>query len=192
MQADDQQLADAVRGGDRAAAAELVERHYAAIYAYLRRLAGSETEAADLTQITFTRVWQALPGFAGRSALRGWLHGIAHHVYLDWRRRNGRLESRPDEWWLAHADERLGPDRLAADGDLAATVYAAVDGLDPDLRGTVHLHYYQGLTLEETAAALDIASSTVKYRLRQALDRLQQRLSGAPNPAFLASGRTAP
>lgn len=192
MEADEQTLVAAARRGEPGAATELVGRHYAAIYAFLRRLAGSETEAADLTQITFTRVWQALPGFAGRSALRGWLHGIAHHVYLDWRRRNGRLESRPDEWWLAHADTRLGPDRLAADGDLAATVYAEVDGLDPDLRGAVHLHYYQGLTLEETAVALGIASSTVKYRLRQALDRLQQRLAGVPNPLFLASGRTAP
>jgi RNA polymerase sigma-70 factor (ECF subfamily) len=192
MQADEQTLVQAARRGEPAAGAELVERHYAAIFAFLRRLAGSETEAADLTQITFTRVWQALPGFAGRSTLRSWLHGIAHHVYVDWRRRNGRLEARPDAWWLEQADGRSRPDRLAVEADLAAAVYAAVDGLQPDLRETVHLHYYQELTLEQTAEVMDIASSTVKYRLRQALDQLQSRLSAQPAPAFLATTRTVP
>ena len=52
-----------------------------------------------------------------------------------------------------------------------------MDELDADLRETVHLHYYQNLTLEETAAALGIAASTVKYRLRSALAELQRQLA---------------
>lgn len=189
MVMDEQRLVTAAQAGDRAAAGEIVERHYAAIYAFLRRLSGSDTEAADLTQTTFARVWKALPGFAGRSTLRTWLHGIAHHVLLDWRRRDGRLETRPDAWWLEHPDGGLGPDRAAAAADLAAAVYAAVDGLDADLRETVHLHYYQGLTLEQTAGVLGVASSTVKYRLRQALDRLQERLVVRPLERLAVSNR---
>jgi DNA-directed RNA polymerase specialized sigma24 family protein len=49
-----------------------------------------------------------------------------------------------------------------------------VDRLETDLRESVHLHYYQGLTLQETADAMSVATSTVKYRLRQALDQLQR------------------
>jgi len=52
-----------------------------------------------------------------------------------------------------------------------------VDRLDPDLRDTVHLHYYQDLTLQETADAQGVATSTVKYRLRQALAELQKKLA---------------
>lgn len=192
MQPDEQQLVEAARRGERPAAAELVDRHYAAIYAFLRRLAGTEAGAADLTQTTFARVWRALPGFSGRSSLRAWLHGIAHHVYVDWRRRDGRLESRPDEWWLEQADTRSGPDLQTASNDLAASLYATVDRLEADLRETVHLHYYQELTLEQTAEALGIATSTVKYRLRQALDQLQSRLSPRPTTPFLATTRTEP
>ena len=44
----------------------------------------------------------------------------------------------------------------ARSADLAAQLFAAVDKLDPALRASVHLHYYQGLTLEETAAALGV------------------------------------
>ncbi len=50
-----------------------------------------------------------------------------------------------------------------------------MDALDADVRDTVHLHYYQELTLQETADALGVATSTVKYRLRQALVALQKK-----------------
>ena len=62
-----------------------------------------------------------------------------------------------------------------------------MDALDADVRATVHLHYYQGLTLQETADALGIATSTVKYRLRQALADLQKHEAedfGATRPRF--------
>ena len=69
-----------------------------------------------------------------------------------------------------------GPDETAARNDLSAVTYAAVDSLDAELRDTIHLHYYQELTIQETADALSIATSTVKYRIRQALSQLQKRV----------------
>ena len=171
------QLAEAARHGDTAAATRLIELFYERIYAFLRRLAGNDADAADLTQRTFSRVWQSLPGFAGRSSFSSWIHGIAHHVYVDWRRADRRIESRSDEWWNACATSGPQPDEIASRTDLAATLFASVDTLEPDLRDTVHLHYYQELTLQETAAAMGVATSTVKYRLRQALAELQKQLS---------------
>src|SRR5262249_37672727 len=140
-------------------------------------LSGSDAEAADLTQRTFGRVWQALPSFAGCSSVGSWIHGIAYHVYVDWRRANGRIEFRPNEWWAAQKDDHPRPDELAARHDAAATIYAAVDRLEPELRDTVHLHYYQELTLQETAEAMGLAVSTIKYRLQQALSELQKRFA---------------
>jgi len=171
------QLAEAARRGDKAAAARLIELFYERIYAFLRRLAGNDADAADLTQRTFGRVWQALPTFAGRSSFSSWIHGIAHHVYVDWRRATHRIESRADEWWNERVASGPTPDKTVADADLAAMLFASVDKLERDLRETVHLHYYQELTLQETAEALGIATSTVKYRLRQALGELQKQLS---------------
>jgi RNA polymerase sigma-70 factor (ECF subfamily) len=68
---------------------------------------------------------------------------------------------------------------LAARADLAATLYASVERLEPGLRQGVHLHYYQGLTLQETAEAMGVALSTVKYRLRLALGHLHKNLDAA-------------
>jgi RNA polymerase sigma-70 factor (ECF subfamily) len=169
------QLAEAARQGDRAAATRLIELFYERIYAFLRRLAGNDADAADLTQRTFGRVWQALPTFAGRSSFSSWIHGIAHHVYVDWRRANRHIEPRSDEWWNARVATGPAPDETVENNDLASALFVSVDSLDDDLRDTIHLHYYQELTLQETAEALGVATSTIKYRLRQALAKLQKQ-----------------
>ena len=180
MEPDANQLVARARCGDRAAAGELIELFYERVYAFLRRLAANEADAADLTQRTFGRVWQALPGFAGRSSVASWIHSIAYHVYVDWRRADRRWEPRSDEWWRSRPAQEALPDEIVAQTDLAAAVYGSVDGLEAELRQTVHLHYYQGLTLQETADAMGVATSTVKYRLRQALAELQRRLASRP------------
>ena len=166
----------AAASGDREAAEALVEGHYARIYAFLRRHAGNDADAADLTQRTFARIWPALPRFAGRSSVSSWMHAIAWHTYVDWLRQDHRAEARPDAWWTDCLTDGASPAEDLADADLAAVVYATVDRMESDLRLTVHLHYYQGLSLAETADALNIATATVKHRLRRALDHLQRTL----------------
>ena len=188
MGIEDKQLAAAACRGDKSSAVQLIELTYAPVFAFLRRLTTNDPDAADLTQRTFGRVWTALHSFAGRSSFNSWVHSIAYHVYLDWRRAGRRTESRPDSWWQAVTDAAPPPDEQTARADMAATLYAAVDRLDPDLRLTVHLRYYQHLTIEETAEAMGVAGSTVKYRLRQALDSLQKLLaSEKPVPAAQSS-----
>lgn len=154
-----------------------IEDHHARIYAYLRRRCRSDVDAADLTQQTFTRAWTAQDRFEGRSSVVSWLHGIAHHVWLDWRRKGGRFEERPDAWWEQLPGDGVSPAESFALADSAAAVFQAVEGLEEDQRATVHLHYYQGLSLQETAEVLEIATSTVKYRLREALARIQRAIS---------------
>jgi RNA polymerase sigma factor (sigma-70 family) len=176
MQADAQQ-ARRILAGDRTVTAGFVDAHYPRIYAFLRRLAGSDADAADLTQTTFSRAWLALERYRGQSTLNTWLHGIAHHVWQDWLRRDHHETAVPDEWWEDCPDTAALPDERASLADLRREVYAAVDRLPDELRATVHLHHYQGLTLDETAAALAIATSTVKHRLRTALARLQRALA---------------
>ena len=177
MDPDSNRILERARRGESRAASDLIELFYARIYAFLRRLSGNDADAADLTQRTFSRMWQALPTFAGRSSVSSWIHGIAYHIYVDWRRVARHGEFRSDEWWSLRPDSAIRPDELASQTDLSSAVYASVETLSPDLRDTIHLHYYQGLTIEETAEALGIATSTVKYRQRQALAELQKKFA---------------
>ena len=170
-----ERLCEQARAGNRQAASELVTLYYERVYSYLRRLCAGDDEAADLTQKTFCKAWSSLGSYQGRSSFSTWLHGIAHHVYVDWRRQKNFTDAQAEDWWESCAADGPSPFEDAAERDLAQQLYALVEQLEEGARQTVHLHYYQGLTLNETAEVLGIATSTVKYRLREALNVLKSQ-----------------
>ena len=162
---------------DTNAASELLRIYYEDVYSYLRRLCGNQACAEDLTQQTFLKVWSSLDRFKGRSKFSTWLHRIAYNCYIDWRRQNAtNALNVPDQWWLQCIDDNPGPFANLAEHQLAQQLYEAVDQLDEDKKQTVHLHYYQGLSLRETATVLGVATSTVKYRLREIIKALRHKL----------------
>ena len=170
-----QHLWELARQGDAEAASELVTQLHRPIFAYLRRLSGNDEEAADLTQTTFIKFWRSLSSFQQRSTVSTWLHGIAYHVYLDWRRKTLPGEAQPDQWWETHAADGALPSENAQDNELAGLLYGWTEQLEEGKKQVVHLHFYQGLSLSETAEILGIATSTVKYRLREALEFLRTK-----------------
>src|SRR3954464_6979091 len=145
------QICQRAQAGSHEAAAELVECFYEPIFAYLRRLSSDPEEAADLTQKTFAKAWTALRSYRARSRFSTWLHGIAHHVYVDWRRQRKPGSTQTDEWWDACAATTRTPFEEAAERDSAHRLYALVEQLEEDARQVIHLHYYQHLSLLETA-----------------------------------------
>ena len=177
--------------GDREAACELVKTCYPDVFAYLRRLCGSQQDAEDLTQQTFLRVWSSLGNFSGRSRFSTWLHAIAYHIYIDWQRQSpAETPDCSDPWWQECADTNPGPLASAADRQTAQRLYEAVDQLDEDQRHIVHLHYYQQLSIRQTAKVLNVATSTVKYRLREVLKILRTKVAVEEDEFSVA--RTAP
>src|SRR5260370_10363467 len=84
-------LLAAVAAGNREAAERLVERTYRGVYGLLRRLCGDSDLAADLTQETYRKAWNALSGFHGRAQFSTWLCRIAYNVFLNHLRRPRRL-----------------------------------------------------------------------------------------------------
>lgn len=169
-------LCKRAKRGSKDAACELLEIYYADIFAYLRRICGSRQDAEDLTQETFLKVWSSLSSFRGRSRFSTWLHSIAHNTYIDWQRRYKSNEPRMDQWWRECVDEDPGPFTNIARRQMAERLYGAVDKLDDAKKHVVHLHYYQGLSLRETAKVLNISTSTVKYRLREALKVFRSKI----------------
>lgn len=170
-------LCKRAKKADKEAACELLKIYYADVYAYLRRLCSSRHDAEDLTQQTFLKVWSSLDSFAGRSRFSTWIYRIARNTYLDWLRKNAvSMQAHPDKWWRDCIDKNPSPFSNLAEQQLALRLYEAVDMLDDDKRHIVHLHYYQDLSIRETAKVLNIATSTVKYRLREVLKSLRIKL----------------
>src|SRR5713101_2786040 len=79
-------LMEQIRRGDPDAGHRFIRDYYPGVYRYLLYLTDSPDAAEDLTQETFLEAWRRLHTFESRSALRTWLHRIAHREFLQSRR----------------------------------------------------------------------------------------------------------
>lgn len=166
----------ALTRGDTEAAAQLVELFYKPIFNYLGRLTGSLPDAEDLTQETFVKLWRSVDSFQQRCRISTWLYKLAYHVYLDWCKTRKKAVHQESQWWQKVKDPSMGPeqhlDRRLQNQDL----YQRVEQLSEVRRHIIHLHYYQGVTLRQCAAVLEMPYGTVKYHLRHALRQLRTEL----------------
>jgi RNA polymerase sigma-70 factor, ECF subfamily len=170
---EERRLLAAIRGGDRTAAEELVERTYSAVYASLYRLCGDGDLAADLTQETYRKAWEALEGFDGRSQFFTWLYRIAYTTFLNHIRRPRRITSIDEADAPEVPDDRPSADQLLSDQQEGERLRAAVMQLPEDLRFTVTAHFWGGLPVKEIARIENITTVAIRKRLHKAFSILE-------------------
>lgn len=132
-----------------------------------RRLA-PDADPDDVVQDALVRAWQKWHQFdAARGTATTWLLAIVADRARDARRRR---VSR-----LRVVDGSARPDAPTPERDVAGSVdlEAAIDRLAGRQQLAVHLHYFLGLTVDETAAVMDCAPGTVKSTLSDARARLR-------------------
>jgi len=173
---EERRLLAAIRGGDRSAAEELVERTYSAVYASLYRLCADRDLAADLTQETYRKAWEALDGFDGRSQFFTWLYRIAYTTFLNHIRRPRRITSLDDEDAPEMPDVRPSVDQLLSEQEEGERLRAAVLELPDDLRFTVTAHFWGGLAVKELARIENITTVAIRKRLHKAFGILELAL----------------
>lgn len=159
------ELAIKLSEDDDAALWELIERHYAHIYKFIRRLAGDDENARELTQETLLQVRASAKRFNGRSQFRTWCLRIAYRTYTRSRRRKQTLP----------LSERLeAPNNHMCLEALILTV--AMSKLSPKLRDAFVLHELNELSVEETATVMCIPLGTAKARIARARQFLKEQI----------------
>lgn len=158
--------------GDRVAFTELGRLWIDRLYAAARLILLDQHRAEDATQEALLAAWRGLKGLRDPDRFEPWLRRLLVNACY--------REARKDQSWR-RAQSRLDPVRgvepdpadWAADRDV---VDQAMDGLDPEQRALVVLHYYLRLPVAETAQALDIPVGTVKSRLSRTTDQMRANL----------------
>ena len=173
---DERMLLTAIRQGDTAAAEELVERTYSAVFASVYRLCGDRDLAADLTQETYQKAWSALPRFDGRSQLFTWLYRIAYTTFLNHVRRPRRMTSLDEPDAIDVRDQSPRADDVLADQEEAEHLRKAVMQLPEDMRFTVTAHFWGGLPVKEIAQIEGITTVAIRKRLHRAFSILETML----------------
>ena len=176
-----------VQGGDLTSLQELMLRYERALYGFLARYTGDGHLAEDLFQDCFVRLVQKRSAFDPTRGFRPWLYAVAANLARDaCRRREVRSREVSRERRSAKR-EPPRPDEEAARHEEAEIVREVIAELPGDARAMVLMHFFQGLTYREAAAALDVPVGTVKSRMHWAVQKLAAKWNERA-ASVLASG----
>ncbi len=157
--------------------AELFDTYSRLVYNIAYRFAGSEADAADITQDAFLKLWRSLPGYRGECALSTFLCRITLSCAYDFGRGKKRrfalsLTAEDEEgdyqWDLPETDVGSLPEEAAVRTAEIEAVREAVDALPPEQRLILTLRDFGDLSYEEIADQLGLELGTVKSRLFRA------------------------
>jgi RNA polymerase sigma-70 factor (ECF subfamily) len=155
----------------------LVGRYQHRLYRYLLRLVHDSAAAEDLFQQTWLRVVQNIRRYDPRRSFEAWLFSVAHNLAIDHLRRR-QPESLDEPAASREEVAAADPDaleRLLA-RERAGLLEAAVAELPAVYREALTLRFEEDMKLEEMAEVIHAPLSTVKSRLRRALEGLRWKL----------------
>jgi RNA polymerase sigma-70 factor (ECF subfamily) len=190
LRAEEQELVRELKSGSEEAFALLIVQYSQPIYSLIARSLRDPSEAADVTQEVFVKVFRSISGFHGDASLRTWIYRIALHETSNRRR-----------WWNRHKRQELAIDapieneegectclaETLATGDASPfeqamrtetrlRVEAALSLLPDAYREVVVLREIEGFGYEEIAEILNVNLGTVKSRLTRGRAALRECL----------------
>lgn len=180
---DDEELAEALKRGNRRAFDELVRRHQGRVYAVAYRVTGNRDDALDVAQEALLKAYRKIESWQPVSGFLPWLLRLTTNQAIDMVRWRKRRRTEPLESIDADGRERSiehaapgGTRSAVREREIEARVQSALVVLSPSQRAVFVLRHYEGLPLAEIAVAMGCSVGSVKVHLFRALRKLQQEL----------------
>ena len=178
---------EALKSGDRAEFARLVDAYSPQIYRLALKMLGQPQDAEDVLQNTFIKALQFLPKFEGRSSISTWLYRIAaNEALMTIRKRRPETmltdlapeDNENEEYTPANlTDWCCLPEEEFINAEARTHLDQAIQRIPGALRIVFLLRDIEGLSIEETSQALNLSETAVKTRLLRARLRLREDLS---------------
>jgi RNA polymerase sigma-70 factor (ECF subfamily) len=185
----DLDLVESLREGSEQAYEELLIRFQQPVYALALRLLDDQSEACDVVQEVFLKVFRNVGAFRGQSTLKTWIYRItvneAHNArrwFFRHRRAEVELDKNPDEsrsWKEIIPDRSRSPFDEAFDSEQHIMIEAALKRINPIFREAVALRDISDLAYEEIAEILGVSLGTVKSRILRGREALREELAGS-------------
>ena len=168
----DEALMELVKTRDQAAYAQLVDRYMGPIHAYIYRMCRNHSDADELTQETFLRLWsRATTWKPGQVQLTTWLHRVAHNACVDaFRRRRPEINADIDPDTIATNDDAPNDDRRLA-------VLNAIANLPERQRTALVLCQLHGWSNKDAAEVLSVSVDALESLLARARRTLKRQLA---------------
>jgi len=175
----DSRIVADVRAGDTESFAIIVDRHQRRIFNIVLRMVANRSDAEDLSQEIFCKLFRSLDRYDSALPLENWLVRIATNHTLNWLSKR-RLKTVPlDDGSGASPfneprDGAPTPSARAEESETRRMIEEALCGLPDNLRLAFILKYMEDYTSEEVAEIIDVPRNTAKtwiFRAREALRR---------------------
>jgi len=191
---EDARILRGLRAGIETAYEELIERYEQPVYNVAFRLLGNQTDACDVVQEVFLKIFRGVSGFRGQSSLRTWVYRIAvneAHNHRRWFSRHCRHEVPIERETVDHEgnyefaqDPGPSPYELARDSETRVFIEQALTRINPVFRTAVVLRDIQNLPYEEIAEILQVSLGTVKSRILRGREALRRELTQHAGAGF--------
>lgn len=168
---DDAQLIAACRRGEARAMERLYHQYKRRVFGMAHRIVGA-SDAEEVAQEVFVRIFRALANFRGDSALSTWIYRLTVNAALSHLAKRGRRHEVGDDGLT----EVPAPPVAERDSALAARIEAALGQLPAGYRAILVLHDVEGLSHEECASILECRVGTCKSQLHKARARMRELL----------------
>jgi RNA polymerase sigma-70 factor (ECF subfamily) len=169
----DSSLIERCLSGDESAWEDMVRLHTRRVFAVCYRFTNSESEAQDLTQEVFLRVFKTIRTFrSGEGSFVVWLMRLTRNLLIDnYRRSKMDRASESIEDQLPLLEEKAAltarADGMLAGREASEILQGALEKLSPELRETLILRDIEDLEYREIADVLNVPEGTVKSRLNR-------------------------
>ena len=171
--ASDEELMQAVAGGDLEAFGEIVRRHQTSAWNAAYRLLADAAEAEDAAQDAFLKILHAAQRYRPTASFRTYLYCIVTRLCLD------RLEKkRPTyvDWLPPSASDDPAPPDVLAHREAKKAIRRTLDALPTRQRTALVLRHFEDLSYQEIADVMDASVKSVERLLARARDALRHRL----------------
>lgn len=183
----DAELVERAGRGEARAFEAIMRRHNRLLFRSARGIVDDDAEAQDVVQEAYLRAFSTLPSFRGDCALGTWMARIAINIARDTQRKQGRTlrfddmaahDDAPDreEMMFLSAHASSSPDAQVESGQMRALLQLAIDSLPPKYRSVLILRSVQEMSVEETAACLELSADVVKTRYLRARSMMRDAL----------------
>jgi RNA polymerase sigma-70 factor (ECF subfamily) len=184
--ATDAELAARAANGDAPAFEAIMRRHNRLLFRTARSILRNDDDTEDALQEAYLRAWRSFGGFRAEAKVSTWLVRIVVNEALGRLRRRGAqvipmdaaidVDEQHDEPGMEDDADRE-PERTAMRGELRVLMEKRIDTLPDAFRTVFMLRAVEELSVEETAAALEIPEATVRTRFFRARSLLREGLS---------------
>lgn len=171
---DEAELVARASAGDHDAFRCLLDRHLPVVVANARRLLNDASEAEDVAQDTFVRLWQRADELdIGEAGVRPWLRQVSRNLAIDRLRSSKRLDVVAD---VPEHGEPATQQGDVEDRERASQVAEALATLPDRQRVALTLFHFEDLSQVEVAEALSCSVEAVESLLSRARRRLKTDL----------------